>query len=720
MSNIQVDGFGTYGTGSTTAVEDALLAGAYAEINSDAGITLGALPWDATNKDTWLTGGNPNLGSGPYYTLRRVLPDAKSKVRFSFHMALPSLPTSNNRAGPIRFLDSSNDTIATLMVGSTGSLILDYGGSTDLVTTGPVIVAEKDHHIELEIDVTGQTFKAYVDGTKVLDGSSVVFSNTNDVAQYGLVMWSSTSSALYITSIIVRDDSGDYNNTFPIGDRRVATLFVNADDPDHTGWTAQPLHKFGTGILDLTAGSAAVYAAATTDTDIGDSDFTIEGQFRFQTLPTGSKRATLFGKWDADNDQRSYELYLGGPDLENGLLVFRTSTDGKDGTVAETGKWDWSPVTGHWYHVALTRSSGELRLFIDGTLQGIAIADSDTYFAGTAHPAIGAAMDSTQVASNTSLDGWQDEFRLTIGAARYTADFTAPTEAFPRNDDDADWADVAWLSSWDNSDEADDGPNNLTLVPLGTAAAITPNDGDADYQTIDEHTPDDDTFIEAALLPATGTFTMTAVPTATETVTVGTKAASTAAVYTWVATPASAFDVAIGADIATCASNLAAAINAGDGSGTAYGTSTTANLDVTAEVNEADQVVVTASTPGDDGNSIASTETCTAASWGGTTLSGGADIPGYSQFGMDHLPPDVTAVDSITLVSRSWKTDSGSGSIKQFFVGSDGNASVPDAAHVLGTTPNLVFDTVEEDPDTSAALTPTSILLGKFKIDRTA
>jgi hypothetical protein len=52
-------------------------------------------------------------------------------------------------------------------------------------------------------------------------------------------------------------------------------------------------------------------------------------------------------------------------------------------------------------------------------------------------------------------------------------------------------------------------------------------------------------------------------------------------------------------------------------------------------------------------------------------------------------------------------------------VGAEGTATAGDV-QTLGTVPNLTFDTFEEDPDTSAALTPASILLGKVKIERSA
>jgi hypothetical protein len=111
----------------------------------------------------------------------------------------------------------------------------------------------------------------------------------------------------------------------------------------------------------------------------------------------------------------------------------------------------------------------------------------------------------------------------------------------------------------------------------------------------------------------------TAVPSADETFTVGGKA------YTWKETVGStANEVLIGADIEACIDNAVAAINAGTGAGTVYGSATTANANVTAAKTTAATLTATAKVPGVGGNSIASTETMANGAWGAATLAGGA------------------------------------------------------------------------------------------------
>lgn len=109
---------------------------------------------------------------------------------------------------------------------------------------------------------------------------------------------------------------------------------------------------------------------------------------------------------------------------------------------------------------------------------------------------------------------------------------------------------------------------------------------------------------------ATGTLTATSTgPANNETVTIGVQT------YTFKTTPASAYDVEVGDTVAETLANLADAIN-GELEGTPK------NVLVSA-TSTSTTVVVTAIEAGTDGNSIATTETCTNASFGGATLSGG-------------------------------------------------------------------------------------------------
>lgn len=148
-----------------------------------------------------------------------------------------------------------------------------------------------------------------------------------------------------------------------------------------------------------------------------------------------------------------------------------------------------------------------------------------------------------------------------------------------------------------------------------------------------------------AAIAASDILTQTGLPIAGNTVTVGTKDGSTAAVYTWRSALASAFDVLIGVSAQASLSNLAAAINAGTGAGTVYGTGTTANHDVSA-VGSTSTLTATAFVAGTGGNSIAASTNDPDGSWAHTTLQGGANA-------INQAPLPLYDTLAVTLVGSS-------------------------------------------------------------------
>jgi hypothetical protein len=68
-----------------------------------------------------------------------------------------------------------------------------------------------------------------------------------------------------------------------------------------------------------------------------------------------------------------------------------------------------------WHHIAVTRASGNLRLFLDGVQEGSTYTDSTNYGLDTFEPRIGGYRTSPAVGGR--LDGWIDEVRILVGTA---------------------------------------------------------------------------------------------------------------------------------------------------------------------------------------------------------------------------------------------------------------------------------------------------------------
>jgi len=89
----------------------------------------------------------------------------------------------------------------------------------------------------------------------------------------------------------------------------------------------------------------------------------------------------------------------------------------------------WNYSTNTWYHIAASRASGTLRLFVDGVQIGADISDS-TNIGDAINPLrIGCVSPSTQ----NFFNGYVDEIRFS-NSARYTSNFTPPTTEFTSDD----------------------------------------------------------------------------------------------------------------------------------------------------------------------------------------------------------------------------------------------------------------------------------------------
>ena len=648
---------------------------------------------------------------------------------------MDGLPVSNDYNIIVSFRDGSNNPVAHLACESTGALSLYKTGAArvdDVLlgsTNGPVIAAGVWYHLEMQFAAAG-AFTLNCDEVEVLSGVSGY--NDTNIAQLWLLAGPDVVGSLptmWLDDLIIRNTAGSLNNGFE-GDLRVATIFPAANTA-LAGWTPNPRSKFGTGIFDSTpntsfsdayaaSGNANTAAGSPSPSYLGSGDYTLESFVRLQQLPTGTNYAHIFGLWQDVDTARSYQLYLGGPSLEGGNLVFRISTDGTAATINELFSWPWLPQTDTWYHVAICRISGETLLFIDGVQQGLPVADANTYFATTyrfSTFAFGGAGDNGAVGA-TWFQGWMDELRVTVGYGRYASGFTPPVAAFGRNvGTDPHFAAVTLLCGF-NGAVSDESSLAQTITLNNGATYNLPNDSGAAFETINKPAPADDTFIAAPLLPAYSIYTQTTQPSDGQTVTVATKDGSTPAVYRYKTVMAQTYDVQIGASLNTTLANLAAAINAGAGAGTAYYTGTLANFNVSAAQLPVEQVEVTALVAGTAGNALATSTTASAGSWTGTTLAGGTDIPGPSAFTLQRPPNDTTVIASISVYTRQAKTDAGTCQTQVSLIGPLGTVA-NGALRLPATNMAYYVDTFETDPDTGGALTPTTVVGASVQVNRT-
>jgi hypothetical protein len=172
---------------------------------------------------------------------------------------------------------------------------------------------------------------------------------------------------------------------------------------------------------------------STAQSKFGGSSIAFDGTGDYLTTPNNS--GYQFGTSDF-----TVECWIKTTDTSFNLISMTTSAVGNWAVVIFNSQFFWqinyavtnlisavpcsSILNGAWNHIAITRSSSSLRLFFNGVLQGASPYTDSTNYNGTGVLAIGTG-------ANGDFNGYIDDLRITKGIARYTANFTPPTAAFP-------------------------------------------------------------------------------------------------------------------------------------------------------------------------------------------------------------------------------------------------------------------------------------------------
>ena len=138
--------------------------------------------------------------------------------------------------------------------------------------------------------------------------------------------------------------------------------------------------------------------------DFGTGDFTLEAWIYRTALPENSFIISASG---------------------SGGLFWGFATGGDIGWGRAGVAWDYqfagNIVANRWYHVALTRSGTNMRMFIDGILLGATQTNSTSYNISTSSLNIGSQ------GANYYFTGYISNARVIKGTALYTGTFTPPT-----------------------------------------------------------------------------------------------------------------------------------------------------------------------------------------------------------------------------------------------------------------------------------------------------
>ena len=167
--------------------------------------------------------------------------------------------------------------------------------------------------------------------------------------------------------------------------------------------------------------------AATSDFAFGTGDFTIECWARRAEDNDNYSRLVHFGPY-WNNDDAVGIMFDDGDHANK--ITFGSYRNANQGDVPSNGRILVSKsnvYSGQWYHVAVTRSSGVFRLFINGMLEDTdsSITSRATEASATNTMAIAGTVDRMV---SEPFDGDISNVRVIKGTALYTSSFSPPTE----------------------------------------------------------------------------------------------------------------------------------------------------------------------------------------------------------------------------------------------------------------------------------------------------
>lgn len=259
---------------------------------------------------------------------------------------------------------------------------------------------------------TGRNAREYIDTDIV----------TGNVYFYAVASENAVGEILLSSVISVTADSSDGD---PHWDKVVSLLHFDGDLTDEIGRVWESVGSsvvssdesvFGGSSLKVPTTTGLVRAANSVDFDFGSGDFTIEFFLRPSSVTS----------WASYLDKRESGSFLAPFMIQRNSntnqIMFRSAYTSGSWAVTITAT---HPPLNMWAHVVYERWGGVFLAFINGVQVGSADGGSYSLLTNTATLNIASTGDNVY-----GMAGYIDELRITKGVARYTENFTPPTEPF--------------------------------------------------------------------------------------------------------------------------------------------------------------------------------------------------------------------------------------------------------------------------------------------------
>jgi len=318
-----------------------------------------------------------------------------------------------------------------LVVYNDGSVAMILAAGTVIGVSGTAVTTNAWHHIVWV--KAGTSAAIFVDGTRVGTGTTsanLIYQVISGCAGVGANYYAQgyLSSCRVVNAAVYNPANSTLTvPTTPltaIANTNLLCNFTNAGIYDATTTndlsllvnakvsTAQA--KFGTTSMSFGGDNSLVQQISKTTIN-SSADFTLECWF-YQ-----SAGSTNYVPLICDSTAVYYfpliiDYGTGGAKVAGAVGLYTTSSGGI--TTGTGGLFS----TGVWNHIAVSRSSGTTKVFVNGTVRLTTATALGTF---TVDQIGGASV------SGYTLNGFLDQVRITNGVARYTSDFAVPTAAFP-------------------------------------------------------------------------------------------------------------------------------------------------------------------------------------------------------------------------------------------------------------------------------------------------
>lgn len=333
-----------------------------------------------------------------------------------------------NAAGATHTIAAKGGASTGWVLQITSTNVLRFTDTTTNIDTTTTIPASTWTHVAVVRTGTGASgLKLYINAVDSATGTSSTDFNQTDALNIGADRSNANAFNGYIASLKYTVGTAESISvpTAPATGGTVLLNFTNAGIYDsasgndlETSGNAQASTtqaKFGTTSIKFAGGSDWMQTVTKPALRFGTAPFTIEAWL----YPTSAATMCVVS------------IYTGTAGwtwkISGNVIAWYDNTSGNIGGTAAI-------ASNTWTHVAIVREgtgANQFKFYVNGVLDVTSTCSAN--FTQTANCFVGGEGGATPNFATSIWNGYIDDLRITNGYARYTANFTPPTAAFPLN-----------------------------------------------------------------------------------------------------------------------------------------------------------------------------------------------------------------------------------------------------------------------------------------------